>query len=159
VRSTHAGLDRSFRRDADVLASTSRPLSTTERRWLLDQMARHGNGGVAAQPAAISGGISDMISSDPGAHEPTAAAAETPALRAELAPAGEMSAAPLAPARPTLVARATARTATTRATAATAAAAGQVGRSASRAAPRLEGTPYRAVFACAMRAQAAPEEA
>ncbi|HEY6193840.1 MAG TPA: hypothetical protein VI504_02270 [Candidatus Eisenbacteria bacterium] len=95
-----------------------------------------------------------MITSNPGTHGTQAAPAETPEILADPTPALEPSAAPVGPTRPTRVALATTRAAT-----AAAAAASQVARGANRAAPPMVATPYRAVFACAMQAQGAPEEA
>ena len=157
VRSTRAAHDRGIRREADVQGreTAARPLTTTELRWLLDQMARRKNGGVAAEPATDPGGTSDMISSNPGAQGSTAsrtAIPVTPASETVTVPGTEIA---VAAARPTLVALAAARAA--RASAAVHGT--QNARSAPRAAPRADDTPYRAVFACALQAKDAPGEA
>lgn len=155
MRSTRAAYEPGVRRRGPgAPEGPTRALNTTERLWLLEQLIQRRSADAVGEPAADAGGTSDMNGKLPVTHE--APAAPPPVRRAtetEPAPVTEPAAAAV---RPTLAAIGAAARA---AHASAAAAATHIARSAHRATPRADVTPYRAVFACAMNAQDAPDKA
>lgn len=150
--STRAGRDRGLRRDAGSRDARARGLSATEQSWLINQITRRTAERAAAGPAAKVRETALMIGRNPGTQGTV-----VPAARAPRAP----NPLPADPAKPAtnvvhgppaadVPARAEPPSATPDPPA--------VARSARRAAPRADVSPYRAVFACARNAQDAPEQ-
>lgn len=134
----------------------SRPLSDAERRWLLDQLLERGTRTPAAADPAAGAGEASSVIVRPAAPEPTAAPAPGTAPERSTAVAVAGTAARPAAAPPRLADR----------DLPSAPPAPEPGvlipqfptRDAHRAAPAVDLTRYRAVFACMVQARDAPTE-